>query len=160
MNFVDTAQVTILAGDGGDGRTNFRREKFVDRGGPDGGDGGAGGDVVFVASLNENTLANFRYQKELKAEAGEPGGKQRRHGKSGEDLIIKVPVGTMVTDEAGKILADLVKDGDTAVIATGGKGGFGNAHFVSSTRQAPRIAELGEPGEQLQVTLELKMIAD
>lgn len=158
--FVDKVKVLVQAGDGGDGAVSFRHEKFVDRGGPDGGDGGDGGDVVLVASRNQNTLATFRYQKELKAEAGKPGFKQKKHGKSGQDLEVAVPVGTVVSDEAGKVLADLAEDGQREVIAKGGKGGFGNAHFVSSTRQAPRVAEKGEAGQQLAVTLELKTIAD
>lgn len=160
MSFVDTAQVTVKAGNGGDGRVSFRREKFVEHGGPNGGDGGDGGDVIFVASRNQNTLADFRYHKELKAADGEAGGKSRKHGRSGADLRVAVPVGTVVTNESGKPLADLVTDGAKAIIAAGGKGGFGNAHFVSSTRQAPKVAEKGEPGEQLSVQLELKMIAD
>lgn len=158
--FVDKVKVSVKAGDGGNGAVSFRHEKFIDRGGPDGGDGGEGGDVVFIASNSENTLANFRYQKELKAEAGQPGFKRRRHGKSGNDLEVKVPVGTQVFNEQGKLLADLAAAEQSAVIAKGGKGGFGNAHFVSSTRQAPRIAEKGEEGEELKLTLELKMIAD
>lgn len=160
MHFVDKATVIVLAGDGGDGRLSFRREKFIDRGGPDGGDGGNGGNVVFVASRNQNTLASFRYEKELHAEPGQPGDKRRKHGKSGDDLRVAVPVGTVVLDESGEMLADLAIDGQEAVIAKGGKGGFGNAHFVSSTRQAPRIAEKGEKGEQRSLRLELKMIAD
>lgn len=158
--FVDKALVTVKAGNGGDGRVSFRHEKFIDRGGPDGGDGGNGGDVIFVASRNENTLADFRYEKELRAEVGTPGGKQRKHGKSGANLRVSVPVGTVVTDQSGTQLADLAADGQEAVIAKGGKGGFGNAHFVSSRRQAPRIAEKGEQGEELSLVLELKMIAD
>jgi GTP-binding protein len=160
MNFIDKVTVLITAGDGGDGAASFRHEKFVDRGGPDGGDGGDGGDVVFVATRNENTLANFRYQKELKAENGQAGSKRRRHGKSAEDLRVRVPVGTVVTGEAGSVLADLPIDGQEAVVTRGGKGGFGNAHFVSSTRQAPNFAEKGEEGETLSAVLELKMIAD
>ncbi len=158
--FVDKAEVEIEAGSGGNGVVSFRHEKFVDRGGPDGGDGGNGGDVIFEASRNQNTLANFRYQRLLKAESGKPGSKQKRHGKSGKDLIIPVPVGTVVQDESGQILADLYEDGQQAVIAKGGRGGFGNAHFVSSRRQAPKVAERGEPGEKIIATLELKMIAD
>lgn len=158
--FVDTAKVTIKAGDGGNGVVSFRHEKFIDRGGPDGGDGGDGGNIIFMASRNENTLANFRYQKELVAESGQAGSKQKKHGKSGKDMIVKVPVGTVVTDEAGQVLADLANDEQQSIIALGGKGGFGNAHFVSSRRQAPRIAEKGEPGEQLTLILELKSIAD
>jgi GTP-binding protein len=158
--FVDKAVVTIKAGDGGNGAISFRHEKYIDKGGPDGGDGGNGGDVIFVASRNENTLVNFRYQKELTAEAGSPGGKRRKHGKSASDLLVKVPVGTVVLNTEGTILADLSQDGQQAIIAKGGKGGFGNAHFVSSRRQAPRIAEKGEKGDALDAQLELKMIAD
>jgi GTP-binding protein len=160
MAFVDKVEVNLQAGKGGDGVVNFRQEKFVDRGGPDGGDGGNGGDVIFVASRNQNTLANFRYQKKLVAEFGQPGSKRRRHGKSGEDLIVLVPVGTMLINDQTVILADLTADGDEMVVARGGKGGYGNAHFISSTRQAPTIAEKGENGEQIDATLELKMIAD
>lgn len=158
--FVDKVVVNIKAGDGGAGYVSFRQEKFVDKGGPDGGDGGDGGDVVFVASRNQNTLAAFRFQKDIVAEPGKAGFKRKRHGKSGKDLEVQVPVGTTVISTGGELLADLAHDGDKAVIARGGEGGFGNAHFTSSTRQAPRIAEKGESGEELQATLELKMIAD
>src|SRR6185437_12822190 len=157
MNFIDKVTVQVIAGDGGDGATSFRREKFVDHGGPDGGDGGDGSSVILQASRNENTLAKFRYHKELKAESGQAGSKRRKHGKSAKDLIVQVPVGTQITDEKGKILDDLTADGQQAVIANGGKGGFGNAHFVSSTRQAPQFAEKGEKGESLQAVFELKM---
>ncbi|HUD05919.1 MAG TPA: GTPase ObgE [Candidatus Saccharimonadales bacterium] len=160
MIFVDKTQVIIHAGDGGDGFSSFRHEKFIDRGGPDGGDGGSGGDVIFMASRNQNTLANFRFQKELKAESGSRGSRSKKHGKSGVDLIAHVPVGTAVLDGDGKLLADLVNDGQQSIIAKGGNGGFGNAHFISSVRQAPRIAEKGEEGEQFMASLELKMIAD
>ena len=160
MNFVDKATLLVRAGDGGNGRVSFRHEKFVDKGGPDGGDGGDGGDVLLVASRNQNTLASFRFQKELAAEPGEAGGKSRKHGKSGVPLEVPVPVGTIATDAVGHVLADMDEDGKRAVIAKGGKGGFGNAHFVSSTRQAPKVAEKGEAGQQFMVTLELKMIAD
>lgn len=158
--FVDKVKVIIKAGDGGNGAVSFRHEKFIDKGGPDGGDGGNGGDVIFEASRNQNTLASFRYQKELKAEPGQPGSKRRRHGRSGKDLIVKVPLGTVVLDAEGSVRADLARDGDQSIIAKGGQGGYGNAHFVSSTRQAPRVAEKGEAGEELEATLELKMIAD
>jgi len=158
--FVDKVQAIFKAGDGGNGYVSFRQEKFVDRGGPDGGDGGNGGDVILVASRNENTLADFRFQKTLAAEEGKPGFKVNRHGKSGADLFVPVPVGTVVFDENGEAIADLVVDGQQEVIARGGHGGYGNAHFKSSTRQAPRVAEKGEKGEVLEVTLELKMIAD
>ncbi len=150
----------VKAGDGGNGAVSFRHEKYVDKGGPDGGDGGKGGDVVFVASRNENTLANFRFQREIKADNGTPGGKRRKHGKNGNDRIVKLPVGTAIIDQNGKVLADLTVDGQRAVVAKGGHGGFGNAHFVSSRRQAPRVAEKGEPGEAFAANLELKMIAD
>lgn len=158
--FVDKVKVTISAGDGGNGLVSFRREKFIDKGGPDGGDGGKGGDVVFVASRNENTLSDFRYQKELKAKDGEAGGRRKRHGKSGQVLEVLVPIGTMVQDDDGQTVADFTEDGQKIVMAIGGNGGFGNAHFTSSRRQAPRVAEKGEPGQKLTLNLELKMIAD
>jgi len=157
---VDKVQVSLKAGDGGNGAVSFRQEKFVDRGGPDGGDGGKGGDIILVASRNQNTLAAFRYKKLHKAGSGEPGGKRRRHGKNGSDLEIAVPVGTVVTTTDGKLLADMVDDGQKAVVLKGGIGGFGNAHFVSSTRQAPRVAEKGEAGQSAEAVLELKMLAD
>jgi GTP-binding protein len=160
MHFIDKVEVMAVAGDGGRGRMSFRREKFIAKGGPDGGDGGRGGNVVFVASRNENTLARFRFEKELRAERGQDGGKQRKHGKNGADLIVDVPIGTVATIESGKVLADLTEDGQQAIVANGGRGGFGNAHFVSSTRQAPKFAEKGEHGEAHTLQLELKMIAD
>lgn len=160
MNFIDKTKVLVRAGDGGHGKMSFRQEKFISKGGPDGGDGGHGGDVVLAASRNQNTLASFRYQRELTAESGQPGGRSKMHGRSGKPLVVPVPVGTIVMDADGQVLADLVQDGQTAVIAKGGKGGFGNAHFVSSRRQAPGFAEKGEPGEALEAMLELKMIAD
>src|SRR6185369_14301711 len=126
--FVDKATVLVRAGNGGDGKLSFRHEKFIDKGGPDGGDGGDGGDVVLVASRNQNTLANFRYQKEVAARSGEPGGQSRKHGKSGEDLLVMVPVGTVAFDQTGHVLADVDEDGKRVIIAHGGKGGFGNAH--------------------------------
>lgn len=159
MKFVDTAEVRVVAGDGGNGRTSFRHEKFVDRGGPDGGDGGDGGSIVFVASTNQNTLMNFRYHRELVAEKGGDGSKTRKHGRGGKDLLVKVPVGTIVyADDA--MVADLSTDGQECVIAKGGRGGFGNAHFVSSVRQAPKFAEPGGAGEASDLRLELKLIAD
>ncbi len=158
--FVDRVNVVIQAGKGGDGNLSFRHEKFRAKGGPDGGDGGNGGDVVLQASRNQNTLGAFRYKKYLSAKNGEPGGKRKRHGKNGDSLVVDVPVGTMVIDSQNNTLADLTEDGQTEIIASGGKGGFGNAHFISSTRQAPRIAEKGEQGESIDVTFELKMIAD
>ncbi len=160
MSFIDKATVTIEAGNGGAGIVSWRHEKFVDRGGPDGGDGGKGGDIVFVANRNQNTLVSFRFQKMLKAEDGQAGGKQRMHGKSGVDMIVPVPVGTFIVNAEGLTVADLVTDGQKAVVARGGQGGFGNAHFLSSVRQAPRIAEKGEDGQAYTAQLELKMIAD
>ncbi|HEX5394801.1 MAG TPA: GTPase ObgE [Candidatus Saccharimonadales bacterium] len=160
MSFVDRVKVTIKAGDGGDGVTSFRHEKFRARGGPDGGDGGDGGDVILRASRNQDTLAAFRYKKRLAAQDGQRGGKAKRHGKSGEALEVDVPVGTLVTGKSGNVLADFTADGQAQVLARGGKGGFGNAHFVSSTRQAPRVAEKGEKGQEIEAEFELKMIAD
>lgn len=157
--FVDTATVTIQAGKGGDGAVSFRHEIYVDKGGPDGGDGGRGGDVVFEASENVNTLLDFRYQPELKAKPGGNGSKAKRHGKSGDDLIVKVPMGTIVRRD-GVVIADLTANGQRQVIAHGGDGGFGNAHFKSSVRQTPRMAERGELGEIFSAELELKLLAD
>ncbi|MEO5627480.1 MAG: GTPase ObgE [Candidatus Saccharimonadales bacterium] len=158
--FVDKVAVSVKAGDGGNGRVNFRKEKFIDRGGPDGGDGGHGGSIILEASRNQNTLANFRYQRLIKAEDGQDGDKQKKHGRTGKDNVIAVPVGTMVSALDGQLLADLTEDGQKVIVAQGGRGGFGNAHFISSVRQAPRVAEKGEPGDELDVTFELKMIAD
>ena len=157
--FVDTAKVTVTAGKGGDGAVSFRREIYVDKGGPDGGDGGKGGDVIFVATNGENTLLDFRYQPNLKAQDGGAGAKRDRHGKNGDNLYVKVPVGTVVKRD-GKVLVDLTKDGEEAVVAMGGDGGFGNAHFKSSVRQTPKMAELGEPGDAFEAELELKLLAD
>ena len=157
--FVDVAKVFVQAGKGGDGVVSFRHEIYIDKGGPDGGDGGKGGDVIFEATENLNTLADFRFKPEIKAENGQNGAKAKRRGKAGEDKIVKVPMGTLVKRD-NKIIADLVKNGETAIIARGGGGGFGNAHFKSSVRQAPKIAELGELGEMFELELELKLIAD
>jgi GTP-binding protein len=157
--FVDTAKVFIQAGKGGDGAVSFRHEIYVDKGGPDGGDGGKGGNVVFEASKNVNTLLDFRYKPELKAKPGQNGAKRNKRGRSGEDLIVKVPMGTVVKVD-GVLVADLTDDFQQAVIAHGGDGGFGNAHFKSSVRQTPKIAELGEPGETFEAELELKLLAD
>ena len=157
--FVDTATVKIRAGKGGDGAVSFRHEKYVDKGGPDGGDGGRGGDVGFRATKDLNTLLNFRYKPELTAENGQAGSKRNRRGRGGEQLIVKVPVGTLVRKDQG-LIVDLAEDGQQAVVAMGGDGGFGNAHFKSSTRQTPRMAELGEAGEEFEATLELKLLAD
>ena len=157
--FVDNAVVNVVAGKGGNGIISFRRERGLSKGGPDGGDGGRGGDVVFVASRNANTLANFRNIRELKAEDGQNGANQKKHGKSGEDLVVKVPIGTQVSSN-GEVVADLIEDNQREIIAIGGEGGYGNAHFTSSVRQAPKIAERGEPGSAFEASLELKIIAD
>ena len=157
--FADTAEVFVAAGDGGNGAVSFRHEKYVDKGGPDGGDGGRGGDVVFVADNNVNTLADFRFKPELKAGDGGPGGKQKKHGADGEDKLVKVPVGTVVYRD-GAMLTELIESGQRVVVASGGAGGFGNFHFKSSVRQTPRVAELGEKGEKFVAQLELKMVAD
>jgi len=161
MNFIDRVEIRVKAGDGGNGIVSFRHEKFIDKGGPDGGDGGRGANVVFEASSNENTLARFRYNKEVLAEDGQAGDKRKKRGRGAKDVTTLVPVGTVVTDvETGAVLADLTEHGQRAIIAKGGQGGFGNAHFISSTRQAPKVAEKGEPGDDRQVSLELKLIAD
>lgn len=157
--FVDTAKVKLKAGKGGNGAVSFRREIYIPKGGPDGGDGGKGGSIIFRADKDTNTLLDFRFNPELSAENGKNGSGQRSAGRSGKDLIVEVPIGTVVRRD-GKVLADLVEDRAEAVIAKGGDGGFGNAHFKSSTRQAPVIAEVGEPGEEFEATLELKLLAD
>lgn len=157
--FVDTAKVFVQAGRGGDGAVSFRHEIYVDKGGPDGGDGGKGGDVVFVATENLNTLVDFRYKPELKGEPGQAGAKRDKHGKSGATTYVKVPVGTIVRRD-GEVIADFTQDGQEVVVAKGGDGGYGNAHFKSSVRQTPRIAEKGEPGEVFEAELELKLLAD
>lgn len=157
--FIDTAKVFIQAGKGGNGVVSFRREIYVEKGGPDGGDGGKGGDVVFVASKDVNTLVDFRFKPELKAKPGGNGSKQNMRGRSGDPFEVKVPMGTIIKRD-GHIIADLTDDGQKQIIAYGGDGGFGNAHFKSSTRQAPRIAELGEAGETFDAELELKLLAD
>lgn len=157
--FVDTAKVFIQAGKGGNGNVSFRHEIYIDKGGPDGGDGGKGGDVIFEASENVNTLIDFRYKPELKATPGKNGAKQNMRGRSGDDLIVKVPMGTLVKRD-GEVIADLTHNGERIVIAKGGDGGFGNAHFKSSVRQTPRVAEMGEPGDTFEAELELKLLAD
>jgi GTP-binding protein len=157
--FVDTAKVIIRAGKGGNGAISFRREIYIPKGGPDGGDGGKGGDVVFVASKDCNTLIDFRFQPKLIAEDGKAGSGQKSSGKSGKDLLVEVPVGTAVKRD-GEIVADLVRDGQREIVAHGGDGGYGNWHFRSSVRQTPKIAELGNPGEAFDAELELKLIAD
>jgi GTP-binding protein len=159
--FVDSANITIISGRGGDGAVSFRREPFVPNGGPDGGNGGKGGDVIFAADRNLRTLMDFKYKKKYKASAGEPGAKRRKAGKKAEDLVVKVPVGTIITDtETGTFLADLSEDGMNFVAAIGGKGGLGNENFKNSIRRAPNFAEAGGAGTERTITLELKLIAD
>lgn len=157
--FVDTAKVKLQAGKGGDGAVSFRHEIYIPKGGPDGGDGGKGGSIIFRADKDTNTLLDFRFNPELTAENGKNGSGQRSAGRSGKDLIVEVPIGTIVKRDE-EVLADLSVDQQEAVIAKGGDGGFGNAHFKSSTRQAPLIAEVGEPGDAFEATLELKLLAD
>lgn len=157
--FTDTAKVSLKAGKGGNGAVSFRHEIYIPKGGPDGGDGGKGGSIIFRADEGTNTLIDFRFTPILTAEDGKNGSGQRAAGRSGKNLILEVPVGTVVKKD-GEIIADLTKDGQEAVIAKGGDGGFGNAHFKSSTRQTPMVAEVGEPGEEFEAELELKSMAD
>ena len=158
--FVDIAKIHLKAGKGGDGAVSFHREKYVAAGGPDGGDGGRGGDIVFRADSNLSTLADFRYKRKYAAENGQNGGASRCTGKSAPNLVISVPVGTLVKDaQTGRIIAD-ISDDEPVVIAKGGNGGWGNQHFATATRQVPRFSKPGNPGEELDVTLELKLLAD
>jgi GTPase len=161
MKFLDEAKVYIRSGDGGNGCVAFRREKFIEFGGPNGGDGGKGGDVIVEAVDGLNTLIDYRYQQHFKAKSGGGGMGKDRHGANGADVILKVPAGTQVYEEDGEtLLADLTDVGQRAVLARGGNGGFGNAHFKSSTNRAPRHANPGQPGEELTIRLRLKLIAD
>lgn len=159
--FVDKATITIQAGRGGDGLASFRREKYIPRGGPNGGDGGRGGDVILVADPALRTLLDFRYRRQYRAGSGAPGAGQNRHGASGDDLELHLPPGTLVKNATtGETVVDLVQPGERIVIARGGRGGRGNARFVNSVHRAPRLAERGEPGEELSVELELKLLAE
>lgn len=159
--FTDYTKIIVKSGDGGSGAITFRREKYVASGGPDGGDGGKGGDVYFVVDPDQNTLINFRYNKKYKAQNGENGSGNRCFGKSGEDLYIKVPRGTVIKDaETLKVIADLSEEGQCELVFPGGRGGKGNSHFATATRQAPRFAQGGEKGIEKEVILELKLIAD
>lgn len=159
--FVDRAKIYIKSGKGGDGAVTFRREPFVPEGGPDGGDGGRGGDVIFMADRNLRTLMDFKYKKKYEAEAGQNGMKKKRFGKAGENLIIKVPLGTVIIDEeSGLVMKDLTEDGESFVAAKGGRGGRGNTNFKNSVRQAPNFAEAGGTAKERNVILELKLIAD
>lgn len=159
--FINEVIVTVKAGNGGDGSAAFRREKYIQFGGPDGGDGGNGGNVIFIADPNINTLIDFKFKKVFKAENGENGQKKQMYGKTGADLVIKVPVGTQVRDiETGKLLLDMNTEGEPRILLKGGRGGAGNVHFKSSTRKTPRIAGKGREGAEIKVKLELKLLAD
>ena len=158
--FIDKVKIYIKAGNGGNGSASLHTEKYVPNGGPDGGDGGKGGDVIFEATTSENTLNAFHYQKHFRAGDGENGGRQRSFGKQGEDVVVKVPVGTVVKNMDGEIVADMFEDGQREIILKGGKGGRGNWHFKTSRRQSPSFAEHGVKTEQYEVILELKTIAD
>lgn len=161
LRFVDICEITVRSGHGGPGRVSFRREKYVPKGGPDGGDGGKGGDVILVVDSNLNTLRDFTYRKNFNAKDGEPGGKALRSGLGGEDLYIKLPPGTLIRDRnTHDILCDLAAEGEQFVACRGGIGGRGNNHFKSSTNQTPRRADVGRPGEEKELLLELKLVAD
>jgi GTP-binding protein len=161
MRFIDYAIIHVKAGDGGRGCVSFRREKYVPRGGPDGGDGGKGAAVIFVAENELNTLLDFRYKKEYHAEAGRHGMGKKMHGRDGRDLVVPVPPGTLVKDvDTGEVIADLDRAGSEVVIVRGGRGGLGNWHFRTATRQVPRFAQPGEEGEERSLILELKLLAD
>ncbi|MFA7164193.1 MAG: GTPase ObgE [Eubacteriales bacterium] len=159
--FVDYVKIHVRAGDGGDGSVSFRREKYIPNGGPDGGDGGDGGSILFEASEDLHTLMDFRFKKKFIAERGEDGKGQKRFGRRGQDLIIKVPVGTVIRDEeTGLVIADLNTKGEKRIMARGGRGGKGNVHFATATRQAPKFARQGQKGQERSLILELKSIAD
>ena len=161
MKFFDEARIEVIAGKGGDGSASMRREKFVPRGGPDGGDGGRGGSVYAEADLNLNTLVDYRFKRIFRAEPGENGRGRDQYGKGAEDIVLRVPVGTVIRDvESGVTLADLAKNGERALLAKGGKGGIGNIHFKSSTNRAPRQFTRGEEGEQRTLEMELRVLAD
>jgi len=161
MQFIDEAQITVKAGDGGNGVISFRREKFIPKGGPDGGNGGNGGDVILRADSQLNTLLDFKYHRFYNAERGENGRGKNQYGKGGEDTVIRVPCGTLIKDASTEeVLADLIHDRDEIIIARAGKGGRGNSEFATSTNQAPRIAEDGTKGEEKELILELKLLAD
>lgn len=159
--FADRAKIYVRSGKGGDGHVSFRREKYVPNGGPDGGDGGRGGDVIFEVDEGLNTLTDFRHIRKYKAQDGEPGGKRNCRGKNGEDIVIKVPAGTVIREaESGKVIADMSGGNKRQVVLIGGRGGNGNQHYATSTMQAPKYAQPGQPAQELEMLLELKVIAD
>lgn len=161
MKFIDEAIITVQSGNGGKGCVSFRREKYVPRGGPDGGDGGKGGDIVLMVSSEKNTLYRFRSKKHFQAQNGQNGQPTQKSGKDGQDLIIHIPPGTLIRDiESGNIIKDFTRPGETHIIAKGGMGGRGNVHFKSPTHRTPRFAQTGKPGQTLTIKLELKLIAD
>ncbi len=161
MKFIDEASIEVIAGNGGNGVVSFRREKYVPRGGPDGGDGGRGGSIYAIADRNINTLIDYRYARIHRAKSGENGRGADQYGRGADDIVLRMPVGTVITDaDAGELVADLASDGERALIARGGKGGLGNIHFKSSTNRAPRQSTPGEAGEQRRLKLELKVLAD
>lgn len=161
MKFVDQAIIQVKSGDGGPGCVSFRREKYVPRGGPDGGDGGRGGHVILAASSQKDTLFRFHLNQHFRAENGRPGEGQNRHGRNGADLVVQLPTGTVVRDsETGALLVDLTQPGQQFIVAPGGRGGQGNARFATSTHRAPRFAQPGEPGQEFRLRLELKLLAD
>ena len=159
--FIDSAEIHVKAGDGGNGCVAFRREKFVPRGGPSGGDGGDGGSVWALADPSYNTLYHLRHQSSFRAARGQHGQGSNRHGASGEDVTVPLPLGSVVSDaDSGEVLADLVRTGDRVLLASGGNGGWGNQHFATPTRQAPRFARAGQPGVERRLAIELKLLAD
>jgi len=161
VKFVDEATIEVIAGDGGNGAASFRREKYVPRGGPDGGDGGRGGSIVAVADRNINTLVDYRFARIFRAKRGENGHGADRYGRGADDVVLRMPVGTVISDaQSGEVIADLAEDGARALVAKGGKGGLGNLHFKSSTNRAPRQSTPGEKGEERTLHLELKVLAD
>ncbi|MDP1594438.1 MAG: GTPase ObgE, partial [Gallionella sp.] len=161
MKFIDESKIEVFAGNGGNGIASFRREKYIEKGGPDGGDGGRGGSVFVQADRNINTLVDFRFARTHKARNGESGRGSDCYGKGADDVILHMPVGTVITDiNSGEVIADLTHDGEKVLLAEGGKGGLGNIHFKSSTNRAPRQHTLGEPGEEWELALELKVLAD
>ncbi|BBI98866.1 GTPase Obg [Ferrigenium kumadai] len=161
MKFIDESKIEVFAGKGGNGVASFRREKYIEKGGPDGGDGGRGGSVYALADRNINTLVDYRFTRSHRAKNGEPGRGSDCYGKGADDVILRMPVGTVITDiNSGEVIADLTRDGEKALLAQGGKGGLGNLHFKSSTNRAPRQCTPGEPGESRELQLELKVLAD